>query len=81
MNISVEVTGDILEYLDTKVRTGLFKSRSEVIRSAIREMIRGDIETQLRARGLTPSKVKKMRTDVARDILENEHPELLHCER
>ena len=77
MNISVEVTGDILEYLDIKVKSGLFKSRSEVIRSAIREMIHKDLEEQLRTKGLTPEKLRALRKKVAGDIITKKYKELV----
>jgi putative addiction module CopG family antidote len=69
MNISIELTGDLLEYLDSKVKGGLYKSRSEVIRSAIREMIHRDLEGQLRASGLTPGKIRKLRKQVAGELI------------
>ena len=76
MNISVEVTKDIIEYLDSKVKSGLYKSRSEVIRTAIREMLQRDLENQLRASGLTPGKIKQLRKQVAGDILAKKYKDL-----
>lgn len=76
MNISVEVTGDILEYLDTKVKNGLYKSRSEVIRSAIREMIQRDLEEQLRAKGITPKNLKKLRREAAGEVIGRKYKKL-----
>ena len=67
---------DILEYLDSKVKSGLFKSRSEVIRSAIREMIQKDLEERLRASGLTPGKIKGLRKKVAGEIIASKFKEL-----
>jgi len=69
MNISVEITENILEYLDSKVQQGLFKSRSEVVRSAIREMIQKDIEHQLRAKGIKPRDLSKLRNEAASDLI------------
>jgi len=66
MNISVEVTNDILRYLDAKVKEGLYKSRSEVVRTAIREMIQQDLSEQLKMKGIT----KKQWGHVAGDILD-----------
>ena len=77
MNISVEVTGELLEYLNTKVNTGLYKSRSEVIRSAIRDMIQRDLEEQLRSKGLTPKKLKALRKQVAGEIIAKKYKELV----
>jgi len=70
MNISVEVTGTLLKYLDSKVKEGLYKSRSEAVRSAIREMIQDDISEQLKKKGVTPKELKKMRRELAGDILD-----------
>ena len=77
MNISVEVTGELLEYLDIKVRSGLYKSRSEVIRSAIRDMIQKDLEEQLRAKGLTPAKLRALRKRVAGEIIAKKYKDLV----
>lgn len=76
MNISVEITGEILDYLESKVDQGLFKSRSEVVRAAIRDMIQKDIEAQLREKGLTPEELKKLRYEESGEILEEKFPEL-----
>ena len=76
MNISVEVTGELLEYLDTKVKNGLYKSRSEVIRTAIREMIQKDLEEQLRAKGITPNSLKKLRHEAAGEVIGRKYKKL-----
>jgi len=70
MNISIEVTGDLLQYLDEKVKEGLYKSRSEVVRTAIREMIQHDIQEQLKAKGLRPKDIPKLRDEVAGELLD-----------
>ena len=69
MNISVELTGSILEYIEKKVNMGLYKSRSEVIREAIRKMISDDIREQLKVRGLTEKELEKARNKVARELI------------
>ncbi len=76
MNISLEITGEILDYLESKVDEGLFKCRSEVIRAAIRDMIQRDIQYQLREKGLTSAELKKLRDEEASEILEEKYPEL-----
>ena len=76
MNISVEVTGELLDYLESKVEEGLFKSRSEVVRAAIREMIQKDIQYQLKEKGLSEEEMKKLREEEADEILEEKFPEL-----
>lgn len=70
MNISVEVTNDILRYLDAKVKEGLYKSRSEVVRTAIREMIQQDLSEQLKMKGITKKQLQQLRGHVAGDILD-----------
>ena len=76
MNISVEVTGELLDYLESKVEEGLFKSRSEVVRAAIREMIQKDIQYQLKEKGLSEEEMKKLREEEAGEILEEKYPGL-----
>jgi putative addiction module CopG family antidote len=70
MNVSVEVTGDLLDYLDQKVKNGLYKSRSEVVRSAIRLMIQRDLEEQLRRRGLDPETFEEIRKETSGDLID-----------
>ena len=76
MNISIEVTGNILKYIDTKVRMGLYKSRSEVVREAIREMLRKDLQEQLKAKGLTMNDLDKLRDKVAGEIVAKKYKKL-----
>ena len=76
MNISVEVTGSILEYLNSKVGGGHYKSRSEVIRTAIREMIQRDLEELLRANGIKPEDLANMRDEVAGEIIGKKYRDL-----
>ena len=52
MNISVELTDNLLDYLNRKVESGTYKSRSEVVREAIRLLIQKDLEQQLRDKGV-----------------------------
>ena len=77
MNISVEVTGELLEYLDTKVKSGLYKSRSELIRTAIRDMIHRDIEEQLRAKSIDPEKFARMRAKAAGELIAKKYGKLV----
>ncbi len=76
MNISVEVTGEILDYLESKVDQGMFKSRSEVVRAAIREMIRKDLQNKLKEKGLTPEEMKRLREEEGGELIEEKYPEL-----
>ena len=73
MNISVEITGNILKYLDAKVNSGMFKSRSEVVREAIREMVQRDLLAQLEAKGITIKDVEKLRDEVAPKLIERKY--------
>ena len=76
MNISVEVTGELLDYLDGKVKSGLFKSRSEVVRTAIREMINKDLADQLQRSGITTENLKDLRKGVSGAIIKKKYSEL-----
>ena len=76
MNVSVEVTGDLLEYLDQKVKQGLYKSRSEVVRSAIRLMIQKDLEEQLRLKGLDPETFMEIRKETSGELIEKRYKKL-----
>ena len=73
MNISVEVTPDLLKYLDGKVKSGMFKSRSEAMRSAIRDMIQRDLQYQLKEKGITLKDIESLRNDVAGELLEKRY--------
>ena len=73
MNISVEVTGNLLKYLDSKVHSGFFKSRSEVVRQAIREMIQQDIAGQLEAKGITMDDIEALREEVSAELIERKY--------
>lgn len=73
MNISVEVTGNLLKYLDSKVHSGLFKSRSEVVRQAIREMIQDDLAGQLDAKGITMDDIESLREEVSEELTERKY--------
>lgn len=77
MNISVEVTGNILKYIDSKVRLGLYKSRSELIREAIREMLRRDLQEQLKAKGIAMDDLDKLRDKVAGEIIAKKYKKLI----
>ncbi len=76
MNISVEITGNLLEYLDKKVKEGLYKSRSEVVREAIRRMIQEDLKEQLEARGINPENLDELRDEVTAEVLEKRYRRL-----
>ncbi len=69
MNVSVEVTGNLLDYLDQKVKQGFYKSRSEVVRNAIRLMIQKDLEEQLRQKGLDPETFKEIKKETSGELL------------
>jgi len=70
MNISVEITNEILRYLDAKVKEGLYKSRSEVVRTAIREMIQQDISEQLKKKGVTKKELQQLREHIVSDLID-----------
>ncbi len=73
MNISIEVTGNLLKYLDSKVHSGFFKSRSEVVRQAIREMIQDDLAGQLEAKGISIDEIESLREEVSEELIERKY--------
>lgn len=73
MNISIEVTGNLLKYLDSKVHSGFFKSRSEVVRQAIRDMIQQDLAGQLEAKGITIDDIENLREEVSVKLQERKY--------
>jgi len=76
MNISVEVTGSLLEYLNQKVESGTYKSRSEVVRQAIRLLIQMDLEQQLKEKGIDPDNLDELRNEVSREVLGKKYKKL-----
>ena len=76
MNISVEVTGNLLEYLNLKVESGIYKSRSEVVRQAIRLLIQTDLEQQLKEKGIDPKNLDKLRDEVSEEFLGKKYKKL-----
>lgn len=69
MNISVEVTENLLDYLDKKVEEGLYKSRSEMVREAIREMIRKDLATRMEEKGITMENLDQLRGEAFDEVI------------
>ena len=76
MNISVEITGNLLEYLNQKVKSGTYKSRSEVVRQAIRLLIQMDLEQQLKEKGIDPDNLDELRNEVSREVLGKKYKKL-----
>ena len=73
MNISVEVTENLLDYLDRKVQEGLYKSRSEMVREAIREMIRKDLAARMEEKGITMDNLDQLRGEVSGEIIKRKY--------
>ncbi len=69
MNISIEVTENILEYLDKKVQSGFYKSRSEAVREAIRDMIQRDLKELMESKGITLENLDTLRGEVADELV------------
>ena len=63
MNITVEVSDRLLKRLDSKVKKGIYKSRSEAVREAIRKIIDKDVDEG--AGGRPRSKGRRLRLDWA----------------
>lgn len=70
MNISIELTPELLEYIEDKVKKGTYKSRSEVVREAIRMMVKADLEKALEEKGLDLKKLEEGREEVMGELLE-----------
>jgi len=66
----VELTGNLLDYVEKLVKTGLYKSRSEVIREAIRAMIQRDLRERIMAKGLTQKEFERLRKEISSELLE-----------
>ena len=72
MNISVELTPELLEYIERKVKSGYYKSRSELVREAIRMMMKADIERMLEEKGIDLEKFEEEREKVSGELVERE---------
>jgi len=73
MNVSIELTGNLLEYVDRAVKSGIYKSRSEVVREAIRTMIQNDLREQLKAKGLTLKEFNRVRGEVSGGLIKKKY--------
>ncbi|MBO8182729.1 MAG: type II toxin-antitoxin system ParD family antitoxin [Archaeoglobus sp.] len=73
MNISVELTPELLEYIESKVRSGKYKSRSEVVREAIRMMIKSDLERMLEEKGFDLKKFEEEREKISGELIEKKY--------
>ncbi len=69
MNISVELTPELFEYLEKKVKSGKYKSRSEVVREAVRMMMKADIERILEEKGIDLEKFEDERDKVSGELI------------
>jgi putative addiction module CopG family antidote len=74
MNISVELTQNMLDYLRLKEQSGLYTSRSEVVRDALRRMMADDLS--LVAKGITLNEFKQLRRRAGEEIVKERFPEL-----
>ena len=72
MNVSVELTRDLLKYMDGKVGRE-YKSRSEAVRDAIRLMIREDLRRQARLKDVTKERLSETRDHVAEELLRGKY--------
>ena len=72
MNVSIELTKDLLKYLDGKVGVG-YTSRSEVTRDAIRKLIQEDIRRQARLKMITLRDLDGERKSVAGELIEKKY--------
>jgi Arc/MetJ-type ribon-helix-helix transcriptional regulator len=74
MNVSIELTPDLVNYLKSK-REGGYTSRSEVVRDALRKMMMDDLS--LAARKVSPEEFENRRKIVGEDIVRARFPEML----
>jgi putative addiction module CopG family antidote len=73
MNVSIELTPELLEYLEKKVKSGKYKSRSEVVREAIRMMMKADLERILEEKGIDLKRFKEEREEVSGELIERKY--------
>ncbi len=73
MNVSVELTPELLDYIERKVRSGKYKSRSEVVREAIRMMMKSDLERILEEKGIDLEKFEEEREKVSGELIERKY--------
>ena len=73
MNISVELTPELLEYIEKKVKSGKYKSRSEVVREAIRMMMKADTERLLEEKGIDLKRFEEERERVSGELIEKKY--------
>ena len=73
MNISVELTPELLEYVEKKVKSGKYKSRSEVMREAIRMMMKADLEKILEEKGIDLKKFEEEREKISGELIEKKY--------
>ena len=74
MNISIELTEEMLKYLDEKESSGVYKSRSEIVRDALRRMMQEDL--QLQAGKISPEDFRKAKRKVGEELVKRDFPEL-----
>ncbi len=73
MNVSIELTPELLEYIEKKVKSGKYKSRSEVVREAIRMMMKADLERILEEKGIDLEKFEEEREKVSGELIERKY--------
>ena len=71
MNVSIELTPKMLSYIRKKVRSGMYNSRSEVMRAALRMMIAEEVEDAEDVHALDEM-VAKIRSGKARFVSEEQ---------
>lgn len=73
MNVSIELTPELLEYLESKVKSGKYKSRSEVVREAIRMMMKADLERILEEKGIDLKRFEEEREKISGELIERKY--------
>jgi len=75
MNISIELTPDLLRYLKSKEESGTYISRSEIVRDALRRMMRDDVSVA--AESMTMEEFERRKKEVGEELVRETHPKLL----
>ncbi|MBE8539651.1 ribbon-helix-helix protein, CopG family [Geoglobus acetivorans] len=74
--MSVELTPELLEYIERKVKSDKYKSRSEVVREAIRMMMKADLEKLLEEKGIDLKKFEEERGKISGELIEKKYGKL-----
>jgi len=66
--ITVNLSERLNEYLERKVRTGLYKSKDEIIIESLREKVLNELKKEIAERGITRESFEELRKEAGGDI-------------